>query len=157
VLKKYVTPILILRFITMKITNPLQQKRMKWSYFMVICNLTVKGRIGFDTANTKARYLICSHPQTQFHHFNIIMRPLYQVANKISLSFMSRSSGPWCGVVLWYEATWTSETMVSYHNTTRRHNPEDLDLKHHHREGLKTPILCSVFFYHIALYFNFLP
>jgi hypothetical protein len=30
------------------------------------------------------------------------------------------------------------ETLVSYSNTTRRHNPEDLDLKHHHRENFKT-------------------
>jgi len=28
--------------------------------------------------------------------------------------------------------------MVSCHNTTRRHNPEDLDLKNHRRENFKT-------------------
>jgi len=27
--------------------------------------------------------------------------------------------------------------LVSYHNATRRHKPEDLYLKHHRRENLK--------------------
>jgi hypothetical protein len=28
--------------------------------------------------------------------------------------------------------------LVPFHNTTWRHSPEDLDLKHHCRESLKT-------------------
>jgi hypothetical protein len=35
------------------------------------------------------------------------------------------------------EAAWTYETLVSYHNTRRRYNPEDLDLRYHRREASK--------------------
>jgi hypothetical protein len=44
------------------------------------------------------------------------------------------------GYTLMMGAAGTSETLVSYHNTIRRHNPEDLDLKHHRRENLRTRI-----------------
>jgi len=36
------------------------------------------------------------------------------------------------------EVACTSETLVSYHSITRHHNPENLDLKYHRSESLKT-------------------
>jgi hypothetical protein len=36
------------------------------------------------------------------------------------------------------EVAWTPAMFVSHQNTTRRPNPDDLDLKNHRRESLKT-------------------
>jgi hypothetical protein len=42
------------------------------------------------------------------------------------------------------EEAGTSETLVFYHDIAQRHNPEDLDLKHHFRESLKNRIDMNV-------------
>jgi len=41
----------------------------------------------------------------------------------------------------------TSGTLVSQHNTTRRHNPEDLDLNLHRCENLKFRVIDFLFLF----------
>jgi hypothetical protein len=42
------------------------------------------------------------------------------------------------------ETAWMSEMLVSYRNTPRHHNPEDLDWKHHRFESFKPDVSRNV-------------
>jgi hypothetical protein len=53
-------------------------------------------------------------------------------------------------ITLKMEAAWTSETSVSYRDTRRRHNSEDLDLKHHRRESFKSHIKLKFSVYRVS-------
>jgi len=52
-------------------------------------------------------------------------------------------------IVIWklkMEAAWTPETLEFYHNTTRRHNPANLDLKRKDRSSRTTDNIYTVTF-----------
>jgi hypothetical protein len=58
--------------------------------------------------------------------------------------FHSPNTPSWRGAQLKHRDNFTF-----YHNTTRRHNPEDIDLKHHRRENLKSR--GNLFMLHLSL------
>jgi cobalamin synthase len=56
-------------------------------------------------------------------------------------------------IALMMEAARTSEMLVNFYHTTRRYNPEDSHLRTHHRENLKSYLIC----YLLIFILPFLP
>jgi len=54
------------------------------------------------------------------------------------------------------EAAWTSETLSSNHNITRRHNTEEIDLNLYQRENFRRfkEYVCSRSGYHFKVYLH---
>jgi hypothetical protein len=65
----------------------------------------------------------------------------HNTALKMEITWTTETLVSYHNTALNMEAAWTTETLVSYHNTTQTHNAEDIDLKKHQRENLKTRII----------------
>jgi hypothetical protein len=96
---------------------------------MCICNL-------FPSATVKSTKHVCLPPLT-FEQSDRFKKKLIQMSYHYRhLSFPAINNINTV-TALNMEAARSSETLISYHNTTWHHNPEDINLKLHCHEKLK--------------------